>query len=45
MEELSGVKTAVDDPMAARAASVGGQDLQPHQDEIIRRAWRHASLR
>ncbi len=45
MEELSGVKTPVDDPMAARAASAGGQDLQPHQDEIIRRAERLASLR
>ena len=25
--------------------SVGGQELQPHQGEIIRRAERHASLR
>jgi acetoin utilization deacetylase AcuC-like enzyme len=40
MEELSGVKTPVDDPMAARAGAVGGQDLQPHQDEVIRRAER-----
>ena len=46
MEELSGVKTAVDDPMAAWAASVGGQDLEPHQDAIIRRRpRRHVSLR
>ena len=45
VEELSGVKTAVNDPMAARAASMGGQDLQPHQDEIIRRAERYVSLR
>ena len=45
MEELSGIKTAVDDPMAARAKSMGGQDLQPHQDEIIRRAERSMSLR
>jgi hypothetical protein len=45
MEELSGVKTAVDDPMAAWATSVGGQDLAPHQDEVIRRAERLASLR
>ena len=44
MEELCGVKTAVSDPMAARAASAGGQDLQPHQDEVIRRAERLASL-
>jgi acetoin utilization deacetylase AcuC-like enzyme len=45
MEELCGVKTPVDDPMAARAASAGGQDLQPHQDEIIRRAEPLALLR
>jgi acetoin utilization deacetylase AcuC-like enzyme len=45
LEELSGVKTAVNDPMAASAASVGGQNLQPHQDEIIRRAERYVSLR
>ena len=38
MEELSGVKTGVDDPMAARAATAGGQDLQPHQDAVIARA-------
>jgi hypothetical protein len=31
--------------MGGRAASMGGQDLQPHQDEIIRRAERYASLR
>ena len=45
MEELSGVKTPVDDPMAARTASAGGQELQPHQDELIRRAERLAVLR
>ena len=44
MEELSGVKTAVDDPMAPRAATAGGQELAPHQDEVIRRADRLASL-
>jgi hypothetical protein len=45
MDELSGVKTAINDPMAGRAASMGGQDPQPHQDEIIRRAERYASPR
>src|SRR5262249_26897123 len=45
MEELSGVKTAVDDPMAASAAAVGGQDLQPHQDAVVRRAERLPSPR
>jgi hypothetical protein len=45
MEELSGVKTAVDDPMAPRAAAAGGQELAPHQDEVIRRAERMLSGR
>jgi acetoin utilization deacetylase AcuC-like enzyme len=40
LEALSGTKTAVEDPMATRAASAGGQELQPHQDEVIRRAAR-----
>jgi hypothetical protein len=31
--------------MAASAAAVGGQDLQPHQDDIIRQAERYVSLR
>jgi len=44
LEELSGVKTAIDDPMAAFVASVGGQDLQPHQDDVIRRAERVATF-
>ena len=44
MEELSGVKTPVDDPMALRAAAAGGQDLQPHQDAVIRAAERLARL-
>jgi hypothetical protein len=36
MEEL--VKTPVYDPMALPAGTAGGQDLQPHQDAIIRQA-------
>ena len=38
MEELSGVKTPVNDPMALPAGTAGGQDLQPHQDAVIRQA-------
>ena len=45
MEELCGVKTAVTDPMAARAATAGGQELEPHQDAVIRRAEALTSLR
>jgi len=32
------VKTPVNDPMALPAGTAGGQDLQPHQDAIIRQA-------
>jgi acetoin utilization deacetylase AcuC-like enzyme len=38
MEELSGVKTPVNDPLLERAAGAGGQDLQPHQEAAIRHA-------
>lgn len=36
MEELTGIRTEVEDPMAP--ATAGGQDLQPHQDAVIRQA-------
>ncbi|MFN0148197.1 MAG: class II histone deacetylase [Dehalococcoidia bacterium] len=38
VEELSGVRTGVDDPFGPMAATAGGQDLQPHQDALIRQA-------
>ena len=38
MEELAGVKTAVNDPLLERAAGIGGQALQSHQDAVIRQA-------
>jgi acetoin utilization deacetylase AcuC-like enzyme len=38
VEELSGIRTEVNDPMAARTAVIGGQDLQPHQDAVIQQA-------
>jgi acetoin utilization deacetylase AcuC-like enzyme len=38
MEELSGRRTNVVDPMAASASTAGGQGLQPHQDGVIRAA-------
>ena len=45
MEELTGVKTAVIDPMAARVAIAGGQELEAHQEAVIRRAEAFTSLR
>jgi acetoin utilization deacetylase AcuC-like enzyme len=38
MEELSGVRSEVTDPMAEYCATAGGQGLQPHQDRVIRDA-------
>lgn len=35
MEELSGVKTATQDPFLEMAAALGGQDLQAHQQAAI----------
>jgi acetoin utilization deacetylase AcuC-like enzyme len=38
MEELSGVRTGVEDPFLPLLAGLGYQDLQPHQDAVIREA-------
>ncbi|WP_321393658.1 class II histone deacetylase [Emcibacter sp.] len=38
MEALSGIKTEVEDPFMALLEGLGGQELQPHQDEVIRAA-------
>jgi len=38
IEELSGEQSGVDDPFLELMAGLGGQDLQPHQAEAIRRA-------
>jgi len=38
MEELSGVKTEVVDPFEEFFQGVGGQDLLPHQEEVINQA-------
>ena len=38
MEELSGIKTATDDPFLGMAQALGGQELQPHQAQAIAEA-------
>jgi len=35
MESLSGIKTATDDPFLALFEGLAGQELQPHQDQVI----------
>ncbi|MDQ1597941.1 MAG: hypothetical protein QOI70_1365 [Microbacteriaceae bacterium] len=38
MEELSGIDSGVADPYAFFAATLGGQELEPHQDAVIAEA-------
>ena len=38
VEELAGVRTDLADPLLPLLAGMGGQDLQPHQDAVIREA-------
>jgi acetoin utilization deacetylase AcuC-like enzyme len=38
VETLAGVRTPVEDPFLEQLAAMGGQDLQPHQDEAIARS-------
>jgi hypothetical protein len=38
IETLAGERTGVEDPFLDLMAGLGGQALQPHQDEAIRRA-------
>lgn len=35
MEELSGIRTVIEDPFLPMAEMLGGQSLQPHQDVEI----------
>lgn len=35
LEEISGIRTEVEDPYLFICVGAGGQDLQPHQDKII----------
>ena len=38
LEQMSGIRTAVDDPYFALIAGNGGQELQPHQAAVIDQA-------
>ena len=38
MEELAGVRTGVEDPLIGLLGGMGGQELQPHQEAVIREA-------
>ena len=38
MEEMAGVRTGLEDPLLGLLGGMGGQDLQPHQEAVIREA-------
>ena len=38
LEELAGVRTAIEEPNAPRRDFISGQDLQPHQAAIVQQA-------
>ena len=38
LEQLSGIKTPIDDPFAQILQGLGGQNLQQHQDAVIQQA-------
>jgi len=43
MEELAAVRTELADPLLDLLASFGGQDLQPHQEAVLREAMKLAA--
>jgi acetoin utilization deacetylase AcuC-like enzyme len=43
LEEMAGVRTGLQDPLLGLLAAFGGQDLQPHQDAVIREAEKLAA--
>jgi acetoin utilization deacetylase AcuC-like enzyme len=43
IEELAGIRTGLEDPLLRILAAFGGQDLQPHQDAVVREAAKLAA--
>src|ERR1700738_4416190 len=38
IEELAGVRTGLDDPLLDLLGAMGGQEMQPHQEAVVREA-------
>ena len=38
IEELAGIRTGLDDPVLGLLAGFGGQEIQPHQEAVVRQA-------
>jgi acetoin utilization deacetylase AcuC-like enzyme len=38
LEEMAGIRTGLADPLLGLLAAFGGQDIQPHQEQVVREA-------
>jgi len=43
IEELAGLRTGLDDPLLGLLAGFGGQEIQPHQEAVVRQAAKLAA--
>jgi acetoin utilization deacetylase AcuC-like enzyme len=43
LEEMAGVRTRLEDPLLELLAQFGGQEIQPHQEAVVRQAAKLAS--
>jgi acetoin utilization deacetylase AcuC-like enzyme len=43
LEEMAGVRTGLEDPLLALLAGFGGQEIQPHQEAVVREAAKLAA--
>ena len=43
IEEMAGVRTGLEDPLLGLLAAMGGQDIQPHQEAVVREAAKLAA--
>jgi len=44
IEELAGVRTGLEDPLIGLLAGFGGQEIQPHQEAVVREAAKLAAV-
>jgi acetoin utilization deacetylase AcuC-like enzyme len=43
LEEMSGVRSSIEDPLLGLLAAFGGQEMQPHQEAVVREAAKLAA--
>jgi len=43
LEEMAGVRTGLADPLLGLLAAFGGQEIQPHQEAVVRQAAKLAT--